>query len=110
MIKAAFAFVLLAVVLAVLGFGGLVGAAVGIVKILFWVAVGIAILLFILRLHGLPRRHLTGRRLRLTAHVRKLLAALGDTFWLLPGGWWSPASCRRRPRGARPQRRSCRSG
>ena len=48
MIKAAIVFLVIAAVLAVLGFGGLVGLAVGIVKILFWVAVAIAVILFIL--------------------------------------------------------------
>jgi uncharacterized membrane protein YtjA (UPF0391 family) len=48
MIKAAILFLVIAVVLAVLGFGGLVGLAVGIVKILFWIAAVIAIILFVL--------------------------------------------------------------
>lgn len=48
MFKAAIMFLVIAAVLAVLGFGGLVGLAVGIVKILFWVAVAIAVILFIL--------------------------------------------------------------
>lgn len=48
MIKAAILFLVIAVVLAVLGFGGLVGLAMGIVKILFWIAAAIAVILFIL--------------------------------------------------------------
>jgi len=48
MIKAAILFLVIAMVLAVLGFGGLVGLAVGIVKILFWIAAVIAIILFVL--------------------------------------------------------------
>ena len=48
MIKAAILFLIAAAVLAVLGFGGLAGLAVGVMKILFWIAAAIAILLFIL--------------------------------------------------------------
>ena len=52
MIKWAVAFVVIAVILAVLGFGGLIGVGIGIglaiVKILFWIAVVIAVALFIL--------------------------------------------------------------
>ena len=49
MIKFAILFVVIAVVLAVLSFGGLViGAALGILKILFWISAVIAIALFIL--------------------------------------------------------------
>lgn len=48
MVRFAIGFAVVALVLAVLGFGGLVGVAVGIVKILFWIAVAIAVILFIL--------------------------------------------------------------
>jgi uncharacterized membrane protein YtjA (UPF0391 family) len=49
MIKIAILFVVVAIVLAVLSFGGLVvGFALGILKILFWIAAVIAIGLFIL--------------------------------------------------------------
>ena len=49
MIKVALLFVLVAVVLAALSFGGfVVGVALGILKILFWVAAVIAAGLFIL--------------------------------------------------------------
>lgn len=48
MISTAFFVLVVAIVLAVLGFGGLVGAAVGIVKILFWIAVVIAAVMFLL--------------------------------------------------------------
>jgi uncharacterized membrane protein YtjA (UPF0391 family) len=49
MIKFAILFVVVAIVLAVLSFGGLVvGAALGLLKILFWVAAVIAIVLFVL--------------------------------------------------------------
>jgi len=47
MIKAAIVFLVIAAILAVLGFGGLVGLAIGIAEILFWVATAIAIILFI---------------------------------------------------------------
>ena len=49
MVKIAILFVVVAVVMGVLSFGGLVvGAALGILKILFWIAAAIAIVLFIL--------------------------------------------------------------
>ncbi len=48
MVRFAIGFAVVALVLAVLGFGGLVGVAVGIVKILFWIAAVIALILFIL--------------------------------------------------------------
>ncbi len=48
MVRFAIGFAVVALVLAVLGFGGLVGVAVGIVKILFWIALVIALILFIL--------------------------------------------------------------
>jgi uncharacterized membrane protein YtjA (UPF0391 family) len=50
MLKWAAIFAIAAVVFAVLGFGGLAGAAWGIAKVLFWIAVIIAALLFILGL------------------------------------------------------------
>ena len=49
MVKLAVLFVVVALVMGVLSFGGLVvGAALGILKILFWVAAVIAVVLFIL--------------------------------------------------------------
>jgi uncharacterized membrane protein YtjA (UPF0391 family) len=48
MLKWALIFAVAAIILAVLGFGGLAGAAMAIAKILFWIAVIIAVLLFIL--------------------------------------------------------------
>jgi uncharacterized membrane protein YtjA (UPF0391 family) len=48
MLKAAFCFAVVALVFGVLGFGGLAGAAWGVAKLLFWIAVIIAILLFVL--------------------------------------------------------------
>ncbi len=49
MVKIAILFVVVAVVMGVLSFGGLVvGAALGILKILFWIAAAIAIVLFVL--------------------------------------------------------------
>lgn len=50
MIKWAVIFAVVALVLAVLGFGGLAGAFFDIAQILFWIAVVIAVLLFILGL------------------------------------------------------------
>lgn len=50
MIKWAIIFAVVALVLAVLGFGGLAGAAMSIAKILFWLAVIIAAILFVLGL------------------------------------------------------------
>jgi uncharacterized membrane protein YtjA (UPF0391 family) len=48
MLRAAFFFAIIALVLGVLGFGGLAGFAWGLAKILFWIAVAIAVILFIL--------------------------------------------------------------
>lgn len=48
MIKWAIVFAVVALVLGALGFGGLAGAAMGIAKILFWLAVIIAVALFVL--------------------------------------------------------------
>lgn len=48
MIKWAIIFAVIALVLAVLGFGGLAGAFIDIAQLLFWVAVIIAVLLFVL--------------------------------------------------------------
>ncbi len=49
MVKIAILFVVVAVVMGVLSFGGLVvGAALGILNILFWIAAAIAIVLFVL--------------------------------------------------------------
>jgi uncharacterized membrane protein YtjA (UPF0391 family) len=48
MVRFAMGFAVVALVLAVLGFGGLVGVAIGIVKMLFWIAAAIAVILFIL--------------------------------------------------------------
>ena len=48
MLKAAFFFAVIALVFGVLGFGGLAGAAWGMAKILFWIAVVIAVVLFVL--------------------------------------------------------------
>ena len=48
MIKWAVIFAALALVMAVLGFGGLAGAFIDIAQILFWLAVVIAIVLFVL--------------------------------------------------------------
>jgi uncharacterized membrane protein YtjA (UPF0391 family) len=49
MIKLATLFVVVAIVMGVLSFGGLVvGAALAILKILFWIAAAIAIVLFVL--------------------------------------------------------------
>ena len=48
MIKWAIIFAILALVMAVLGFGGLAGAFIDIAQLLFWVAVVIAVILFVL--------------------------------------------------------------
>jgi len=48
MLKAATFFAILALVLGVLGFGGLAGVAWGLAKILFWVALIIAVILAVL--------------------------------------------------------------
>ncbi len=50
MIKWAIIFAVVALVMAILGFGGLAGAFFEIAKILFWIAVVIAILFFVLGL------------------------------------------------------------
>ncbi len=50
MIKWAIIFAVAALVLALLGFGGLAGAAMSIAKLLFWLAVIIAVILFVLGL------------------------------------------------------------
>ena len=48
MIKWAIIFAIAGLVLGALGFGGLGGAAMGIAKLLFWVAVVIAVIFFVL--------------------------------------------------------------
>lgn len=48
MIKWAIIFAVLALVMAVLGFGGLAGAFIDIAQILFWLAVLIAVIFFVL--------------------------------------------------------------
>jgi len=48
MIKWAIIFAVIALILAILGFGGLAGAFFDLAKILFWIAVIIAALLFVL--------------------------------------------------------------
>ena len=48
MIKLAVIFAVLALVMAILGFGGLAGAFIDIAQILFWLAVVIAAILFVL--------------------------------------------------------------
>ena len=48
MIKLAIIFAVVALVLAVLGFGGLAGAFIDIAQILFWLAVIIAVIFFVL--------------------------------------------------------------
>ncbi len=48
MIKWAIIFAVLALIMAVLGFGGLAGAFIDIAQILFWLAVIIAVVLFVL--------------------------------------------------------------
>lgn len=50
MIKWAIIFAVIAAVLGLLGFGGLAGAAWGIARILFWIAIIVTILLFVLGL------------------------------------------------------------
>jgi uncharacterized membrane protein YtjA (UPF0391 family) len=47
-IKWAIIFAIAAAILGLLGFGGLAGAAWDVAKILFWIAVVIAVLLFVL--------------------------------------------------------------
>lgn len=48
MIKWAIIFAVLAGIMAILGFGGLAGAFIDIAQILFWLAVIIAVVLFVL--------------------------------------------------------------
>jgi uncharacterized membrane protein YtjA (UPF0391 family) len=48
MLKWAIIFAVAALILGVLGFGGLAGAAMGIAKLLFWLAVIIAVIMFVL--------------------------------------------------------------
>lgn len=48
MLKWAIIFAVLALIMAVLGFGGLAGAFIDIAKILFFLAIAIAVLLFVL--------------------------------------------------------------
>lgn len=50
MLKAAAMFAILALILGVLGFGGLAGAAWGVAKILFWIAVILAVVFVVLGL------------------------------------------------------------
>lgn len=48
MLKWAIIFAVAALILGVLGFGGLAGAAMDIAKLLFWLAVIIAVVMFVL--------------------------------------------------------------
>jgi|TARA_R100000501_G_scaffold13151_4_gene24104 uncharacterized membrane protein YtjA (UPF0391 family) len=48
MIKGAIIFAVAALILGILGFGGLAGVAWDLAQILFWIAVVIAVLLFVL--------------------------------------------------------------
>ncbi len=50
MIKWAIIFAIVGLVAGVLGFTGIAGAAIGIAKFLFWAAIAIAVVLFILGL------------------------------------------------------------
>lgn len=50
MLKGAAVFAVIALILAILGFGGLAGFAWGLAKILFWIAVFIAVALAVLGL------------------------------------------------------------
>lgn len=50
MLKWAAIFAVIALVAGILGFGGLAGAAWGIAKLLFWVFIAIAVILFVLGL------------------------------------------------------------
>jgi uncharacterized membrane protein YtjA (UPF0391 family) len=50
MIKWAIIFAIAAVILGALGFGGLSGAAMDIAKILFWIAIALAVLFIVLGL------------------------------------------------------------
>lgn len=50
MLKGAVVFAIIALILAILGFGGLAGFAWGLAKILFWFAIAIAIALAVLGL------------------------------------------------------------
>ena len=47
----------IALLAALLGFGGLAGTAVGAAKLLFWVAIVLAIVSFLASLSGVPERH-----------------------------------------------------
>ncbi|MGE3332395.1 MAG: DUF1328 domain-containing protein [Rhodospirillaceae bacterium] len=50
MLKWALIFAVAAIILGALGFSGLAGAAMGIAKVLFWIAVVVAVILFVLGL------------------------------------------------------------
>lgn len=50
MLKAAFAFLVLGLILAALGFGGIGGAFVGIAKILFFIAIAVFVIFLVLGL------------------------------------------------------------
>jgi uncharacterized membrane protein YtjA (UPF0391 family) len=50
MLKWAAIFAVIALIAGVLGFGGIAGAAWGIAKLLFWVFIAIAVILFVLGL------------------------------------------------------------
>jgi uncharacterized membrane protein YtjA (UPF0391 family) len=50
MLKAAFLFLIVGLVLALLGFGGIGGAFIGIAKILFFVAIAVFVVLLVLGL------------------------------------------------------------
>ncbi len=50
MIKWAIIFAIAAVILGALGFGGLSGAAMDIAKVLFWIAIALAVLFIVLGL------------------------------------------------------------
>jgi uncharacterized membrane protein YtjA (UPF0391 family) len=50
MLKWAAIFAVIALVAGILGFGGLAGAAWGIAKLLFWIFIAIAVILFVLGL------------------------------------------------------------
>lgn len=50
MLKAAFAFLVLGLILAALGFGGIGGAFVGIAKILFFIAIAVFVIFLLLGL------------------------------------------------------------
>ncbi|TPG41341.1 DUF1328 domain-containing protein [Sphingomonas koreensis] len=50
MLKWAFVFLIIGIVLAVLGFGGIGGAFIGIAKILFFIAIAVFVVLLVLGL------------------------------------------------------------